>query len=668
MFLLVLLFVLGILLFISDIDTNTINYSQNNWGDTILDGMVRNPNNNTLESELSVNDYVLRYSGLGTGIKWYDWSNFHNDLTLMSGTWNASGGIDFNGINDYGIVDDNSSKFMQKSNSFYHRDGIGDAIVGDKIYVIGGREDSPATHGVNYTEIYNITSDIYSTGADMPAALADTTCISYNTDIYCFGGYVDSSIPSNLSYKYNTITDSWSSIPSMPTTRWGQAAVLIGNKVYIAGGQLEDRTQSNVTEIYNIITNSWTSGTNLTFGCQGIMGVNYSGNAYFICGGSGLSNRFAKYNTTDNTVTNVTNLPVSTRWGAVGIIGDLLYVLGGFSSSASGLVQTYNFTSGYWNRTAIFSQNIYGSTRDQIVYNNKMYVIEGQGCNGCFYNTTWEYNPFKRGLDIPNQLTVNILISQDDVKNGHYFFNKMSTIFGRYIFSNGYFEILSSEIDGSENRMYTTTFLINHSLQYLSYSWKNDGTLLTYINGSPRSVSKILGSWVGNATYVNNVAYLGNQSTSFNKMTISKLLIYDKVLNNSQINESRDNYHQSNVSITTKVSDAGQGKVWNYFNFSGIDSGNNVSYSLYINGSKDNNSFDGWVIIDNSLNINSDLYIPNQYRYRFVQFRLYENTSYKPETDIIRNIQLRKDCIATIVGEVVYISRRKFDVWRTNKI
>ena len=79
-------------------------------------------------------------------------------------------------------------------------------------------------------------------------------------EIYIFGGEAPEKTFDNTEI-YNPSTDAWTSGPSMPTARHGLAAAYIGDNIYVIGGGPEpDISFANVVEILNVGSNSVTTG------------------------------------------------------------------------------------------------------------------------------------------------------------------------------------------------------------------------------------------------------------------------------------------------------------------------------------------------------------------------------------------------------------------------
>ena len=92
------------------------------------------------------------------------------------------------------------------------------------IYVFGGFAGGGAFNTLN---IYNPTTDTWSTGANLPAITRGAAYVlGPDSSIYCFGGYDPGEL--NASYKYKPSTNIWTTLTSMPYAAWYAAAAKAG--------------------------------------------------------------------------------------------------------------------------------------------------------------------------------------------------------------------------------------------------------------------------------------------------------------------------------------------------------------------------------------------------------------------------------------------------------
>jgi len=119
------------------------------------------------------------------------------------------------------------------------------AVVGNKIFVIGGRNYDYSPSTFNLTQVYDTETDMWSYGASMYAAAKQiaggaTTGIYAPKRIYVFGSLTlqdGESISTYITRVYNPETDSWSTGDSMPTQRGHFSVAVVNDKLYVIGGQ-----------------------------------------------------------------------------------------------------------------------------------------------------------------------------------------------------------------------------------------------------------------------------------------------------------------------------------------------------------------------------------------------------------------------------------------------
>ncbi|MCL7414162.1 MAG: hypothetical protein M8353_11210, partial [ANME-2 cluster archaeon] len=102
-------------------------------------------------------------------------------------------------------------------------------------------------------------------------------------------------------------------------------------------------------------------------------------------------------------------------------------------------------------------------------------------------------------------------------------------------------------------------------------------------------------------------------------------------------------WHENTISAnatTDAIQNATTGQVWKYVNTSGTDISTNTTASLWINGSDDNITFTGWKQVNASFNIGDNVSIGAAYQDQYAIFRIYSNTTYQPETNIISHITI----------------------------
>jgi hypothetical protein len=134
----------------------------------------------------------------------------------------------------------------------------------NKIYVFGGENVGTAAV-TKATRIYDIATNTWSAGADMPDVRTFMASGYYNGKIYLVGGYSTGSVTPAFGqvWIYNPATNSFTAGATMPATLGGAGSGVINGHLYVAGGR--DATVTTVKSLYDydIAGNSWTQKADL---------------------------------------------------------------------------------------------------------------------------------------------------------------------------------------------------------------------------------------------------------------------------------------------------------------------------------------------------------------------------------------------------------------------
>ena len=121
------------------------------------------------------------------------------------------------------------------------RDHAGAAVVGSKMYVLGGRRDGPenARDTVFILDLCKLENGWKISSARMPTPRGGLAAGVIGEKVYVLGGEGNVQVESgvfNQVETYDTRKDSWESIGKMRVPRHGTSAVSVGGKVYVPGG------------------------------------------------------------------------------------------------------------------------------------------------------------------------------------------------------------------------------------------------------------------------------------------------------------------------------------------------------------------------------------------------------------------------------------------------
>ena len=173
----------------------------------------------------------------------------------------------------------------------YRRGSAGVAVYNNKLYVVGGSVGGHANTAVRLTRFdeYDPFTDSWTALPDLPNARDHVNVSVVGNKLYVAGGR-NGSNNSNVEEVdiYNFNTGSWSTLPSpagdIPTPRAGAASVAVGNFVVVIGGESTQDLAHNETEALNTLTNTWTTLDPLVVGRHGTQAVVHNGDIYIASG------------------------------------------------------------------------------------------------------------------------------------------------------------------------------------------------------------------------------------------------------------------------------------------------------------------------------------------------------------------------------------------------
>ena len=171
------------------------------------------------------------------------------------------------------------------------RGAAGAAIYNNKIYVVGGSTGGHGGSAVrkNLFDEYDPMTDTWTTLPDAPFARDHVHAAVVGNKLYVAGGR-NGSNGDNVEEVdvYDFGSGSWSTLPSpagdLPTPRAGAASVAVGNYVVVIGGESTQELAHNEVEALNTITNSWVTLHSLNVGRHGTQAIFYNDNIYVASG------------------------------------------------------------------------------------------------------------------------------------------------------------------------------------------------------------------------------------------------------------------------------------------------------------------------------------------------------------------------------------------------
>ena len=255
------------------------------------------------------------------------------------------------------------------------RGGLGVAVVGGKIYAIGGILNNTQ---LSVNEEYNPVTNTWATKKPMPTARSGFAIAVYRNKIYCIGGTVGDSNNvvsgfTGVTEVYDPETDTWQTKKAMPTPRADLQACVVNGKIYLIGGKAYWGAEPyyhelNVTEVYDPETDTWTTGASIPVPVFGYAAAAVD-DKIFVFGGArqfqeGLANltlvSFTQvYDSKTDTWSSRAGLPVALSHAAAGVTSGItapkrIYLVGGFNeTNYSNATYVYDFENDTWSTGAL---------------------------------------------------------------------------------------------------------------------------------------------------------------------------------------------------------------------------------------------------------------------------------------------------------------------------
>lgn len=297
--------------------------------------------------------------------------------------------------------------WVQKASLPEHRTNATGGIIGNAIYVAGGRH-----FGGGYTDFgitntllaYDVTTNAWSTRAPMLTAREHTASAVVNGKLYVIGGVKHTGLPWPNDYEqtctenevYDPATNSWSTLAPMPTGRNLFSATVIDNKIYCMFGYA-NLVNPVPVEVYDPATNLWTTLPVSTTNLQTRAGVTMNNRAH-VAGGfhyDFYSDSCYILDPVTNTFSQGPRMPEGRKEGQTVYLNHRMYAMSGdepgpanitnyiFDSATNewyiGMPMPYSYS--IWNAVAVAAPN------------GKIYFIGGRNADSFAYRRVYEYTP-----------------------------------------------------------------------------------------------------------------------------------------------------------------------------------------------------------------------------------------------------------------------------------
>lgn len=258
------------------------------------------------------------------------------------------------------------------------------ALLGGKIYVVGGRLDGQTAYASG--QVYDIASDRWSPLPDLPIQLDHSAAAVTGGKLYLFGGQspqIDGGL-SDRTYEFDPGTGLWRERARMSSPRSAAAADLIGDRIYVVGGS--PGPVSTRIEAYAPQSDTWELLPSMPTRRNHLTAVAMQGLLY-VAGGRDSDSVAAleRYDPVARTWTTLSPMPTARNSHMAAAVRGCLYVMGGETnpSDASGVFannEVYDPKTNTWQTVAAMRTPRHAARA--VTDGNKIYVPGGATHSG----------------------------------------------------------------------------------------------------------------------------------------------------------------------------------------------------------------------------------------------------------------------------------------------
>ena len=246
------------------------------------------------------------------------------------------------------------------------RQELATAALNDKIYVIGGFENSVSSDRVDF---YDPATNTWASAQPIPVPNDHNSAAVAAGKLYSFGGH------SQAAFVYEPVSNTWSAVASMNSLHDATPAVgVINDKIYVAGGVNSAGMSTREVEVYDPGANTWTNLASMQVARNHLAGGVINGKFYAV-GGRGSTDAptaLEVYDPQTNAWSTLADMPTGRSGIAAGVLSDELYVFGGETPNrVHGQVEAYNPSSNTWRSLPSMPtprHGIWGSVIGRTIY------------------------------------------------------------------------------------------------------------------------------------------------------------------------------------------------------------------------------------------------------------------------------------------------------------
>ena len=237
----------------------------------------------------------------------------------------------------WGVFGSTGNYWQIKADMMNPRGTLGGALLGGKIYTVGGDNGGGSYYDFN-TE-YDPAANTWAIRAALPTAREAYSAAAVNGKLYVLGGSNGTRLGNND--EYDPVSNTWATRAAMPTPRTRTACAVVNNKIYVVGGD----TNSDKNEAYDPATDTWATRANMPVGRYNIGAAALRGKIYVVGSSSNVND---EYDPATDTWATRAPVPTARHWPSAAVLGGKLHAIGGYTTGPIGNNEMYDPEADIW--------------------------------------------------------------------------------------------------------------------------------------------------------------------------------------------------------------------------------------------------------------------------------------------------------------------------------
>lgn len=241
---------------------------------------------------------------------------YDDDIFVVDGTAN-------NSLRKY---DTSSNSWTLVTSDIYSRQWSTAEVVGDKIYMLGGRNF--VDYSIVKNQSYDFSSKEIADFAGMPHPVKYHGSVAHDGKLYVVGGSKPGPEYLDNVQRYDPSTDTWTQLAPLPTKRHTDA-VVYNDKIYAVGGYNHNVGDYGYIDVYGIDSDTWENSIPMPIKVSAHRLAMYEDFIFIVSDYDDHIGKIFAYNITNDTWTNYSSNLTSRRHVSSVINNKKLYTYGG---------------------------------------------------------------------------------------------------------------------------------------------------------------------------------------------------------------------------------------------------------------------------------------------------------------------------------------------------